>query len=197
MTELQTPIPEDAGGEPPISEPDEELAARCQRGDGEAFSELVRRYERPLFNAAYRIVGAPEPAAEVTQEALVKAWQSIGTFDTERRFFSWVYRIAVNEALDLVAQRRRSAPLDEDFYERNPKTPPPDPEGLARAHERVEHLHDALQELAMEQRVVIVLKHLRGYSYAEISEILELPEKTVKSRLFEGRRRLRRLLTAS
>jgi RNA polymerase sigma-70 factor (ECF subfamily) len=173
-----------------MSEPDDDAVwvASCLQGHPDAFEPLVRRYERPLFNVAYRIVGDYEDARDVTQNAFVKAFERLDTFDPERRFFSWLYRIAVNEGLNL---RRGRRPLD---------TLPPglaaheDPMDGLEARERRGRVQAALDRLSGEHRDVVVLRHFGELSYEEIAEALEVPEKTVKSRLFSARKRLAELL---
>ena len=166
------------------------LVQACLRGDRTAFDELVDRYERPLFNASYRITGSVEDAMDATQTAFVNAFEKLHSFDQSHRFFSWIYRIAVNQALDLVGQRRPTLELDD-----NTPTGGPDPERTYREIEAGDALDRAMAELTVDYRAVIHLKHIEGFSYLEISELLEIPEKTVKSRLFSARRKLRLILT--
>ena len=165
------------------------LVQACLQGDRSAFDELVDRYQRTLFNIAFRITGSVDDAMDVTQSAFVAAYEKLHTFDPSRRFFSWIYRITCNRALKLVEKRRPLAVLDADVHstEANPET-------SFGTTEAGDFLERALQELGPDHRIAIVLKHILGYSYREISELLDLPEKTVKSRLFTARRRLRTVL---
>jgi RNA polymerase sigma-70 factor (ECF subfamily) len=168
--------------------PDEALVARCLRGEVEAFEPLVSRYQRVLYNAAYRLLGDREEARDAAQAALVKASEKLSSFNPSYRFFSWIYRIVVNEALNVRERRKPSALLDAD-----PSAGPGIEEALA-ARERRDSVQAALLRLSGEDREVIVLRHFAEQSYAEIGETLGLPEKTVKSRLHEARRRLGRML---
>ena len=165
------------------------LVTACLRGDLEAFDELVDRYQAPLFNAAYRITGSVDDAMDATQGAFVNAFEKLGTFDPKYRFFSWIYRIVINQSLNLVDRRRAATGLDVEL----PATDD-SPEKTFDGTERARLLEHALMELAAEHRTVILLKHLEGFSYREIGELLGLPEKTVKSRLFTARQRLRLIL---
>jgi RNA polymerase sigma-70 factor (ECF subfamily) len=170
-------------------DPDAMLVRACLAGDSTAYEVLVHRYSGPLYNAAYRITHSREDAVDAIQSAFVNAWRRLDSFDFSHRFFSWIYRIAVNEALDMVARRRREAVLDESV-----PVPTVDP-GAERAEaERTELVQRALMELKPAERAIVVLKHFRGLSYPEIAEILGIPEKKVKSRLFEARERLRRVM---
>ncbi len=166
------------------------LVQSCLRGDRHAFDELVDRYEGPIYSAAYRITGSVEDAMDATQNAFVKAYEKLHTFDPEYRFFSWIYRIAVNQALNLVGRRREASEFDDETHASGP-----DPEQSFEAAEVGGHLQQALLELEPHYRTVVILKHLEGFSYREIGELLEIPEKTVKSRLFTARQRLRENLT--
>lgn len=165
------------------------LVAACLRGDNSAFDELVERYEGPLFNAAYRITGSVDDAMDATQAAFVKAFEKLDTFNPEYRFFSWIYRIVVNQSLNLVGRRREEPGLDGEL----PATIR-SPEVVFDGDEKARALELALLELSPEQRTVILLKHLEGFSYQEIGKLLGVSEKTVKSRLFTARRRLRLIL---
>ena len=165
------------------------LVQACLQGDRSAFDELVDRYQRVLYNAAYRITGSVDDAMDVTQSAFVAAWENLHTFDPSRRFFSWMYRIACNLALKLVERRRPLAALDAEVHSTDST-----PEVVYGATESGEFLQRALLELGPDQRIVIVLKHIQGFSYREVSELLDIPEKTVRSRLFSARRRLRSVL---
>ena len=166
------------------------LIEACLRGDRRAFDKLVDRYEGPLFSAAYRITGSVEDAMDATQSAFVNAYEKLHTFDPTYRFFSWIYRIAVNQSLNLVGSRKEQTELEE-----NTATVGRGPAEIFDSNETSGQLKRALDELASDYRTVIVLKHLEGFSYREIGELLDIPEKTVKSRLFTARQRLRAILT--
>jgi RNA polymerase sigma-70 factor (ECF subfamily) len=166
------------------------LVEACLRGDRHAFDELVDRYEGPIFSAAYRITGSVEDAMDATQNAFVNAYEKLHTFDPSYRFFSWIYRIAVNQSLNLVGRRR-----DQTTFEEDAPAAAPDPSEVFDTTEIRGQLKQALLELEPYYRTVIVLKHLEGFSYREIAELLEIPEKTVKSRLFTARQQLRVNLT--
>jgi RNA polymerase sigma-70 factor, ECF subfamily len=169
-------------------DPDEALVARCLRGEVQAFEPLVLRYQRVLYNAAYRLLGDREDARDVAQGALVKAYEKLSSFDPRYRFFSWIYRIVVNEALNTRGRRRPSAPLAADL------AGGPGVEEAIVSRERSDTVQAALLQLSTDDREVIVLRHFAELSYAEIGETLGIAEKTVKSRLHEARQRLGRML---
>jgi RNA polymerase sigma-70 factor (ECF subfamily) len=168
---------------------DETLVQRCLSGDTEAFGELVGRYERPIFNVALRMLRDREEARDATQNAFVKAWQHLDQFDRNRRFFSWLYRIAVNEALNRATRRRKAEPLDDNLVDRGLSPA----EGAERSEQAV-LVERAVHRLTDTYREVIVLRHWLDLSYDEISEALHVPAKTVKSRLFSARARLAEIL---
>lgn len=165
------------------------LVDACLNGDTTAFDALVEKYRGPLYSAAYRITGSRDDALEATQSAFVKAYENLGRFQPRFKFFSWIYRIGINESLNLTRRRVRTAEIPLDL----PDTAV-SPETAASQAETSRALRRALQRLSDDHRVAIVLRHLQGLSYLEIAETLDIPVKTVKSRLFEARRRLRRLL---
>lgn len=166
-----------------------ELVRRCVAGDADAFEPLVARYERPIFNVALRMVGDHEDARDLTQTTFVNAFEKLRSYDSRHRFFSWIYRIAINECLNFRARRRSGEALD-------PMLPSPgrDPEHAAAASELEVRIQAALLELPAPQRLVVVLRHFMDLSYGEISAVLLVPEKTVKSRLYSARERLGAIL---
>lgn len=170
---------------------DASLVQRCLDGDGRAFEALVRAYEKVLFNVALRMTNDREDARDITQTVFLKAWRHLGTYDRRHKFFSWIYRILMNETLNALARRRPSEPLDERLVAREPS---PD----ERAHELQmrEHVHGALMTLTPEDRELVVLRHLLHHGYEEIAELKGIPAKTVKSRLYTARQRLCHALRA-
>ena len=170
---------------------DQELVRACLRGNTAAFAELVDRYQKVVYNAALRLVGDRDDALDVTQNVFVAAFEKLSTFNPKYRFFSWIYRMTVNQSLNLINQKKSLEPLSPALVSRE-KTPV---ESLAAA-EREEAISDALLALKIESRVVIVLRHFGECSYREMSYILDLPEKTIKSRLFSARHQLKDILLA-
>ncbi|MDX1632417.1 MAG: sigma-70 family RNA polymerase sigma factor [Thermoanaerobaculia bacterium] len=157
-------------------------------GDPDAFGLLIEKYEKPIFNVAYRITGSTDDAMDATQTAFTNAYENLEQFDPSHRFFSWIYRIAVNASLDMVKGR------DEVEMSRPEPDPRRGPEERAEARETSARVQKALLELTEDHRTVIVLRHYLGLSYAEIGEVVSIPVKTVRSRLYEARQRLRSLL---
>lgn len=171
------------------SDRDELIVEACLSGERKAFEVLVERYERKLYNAAYRVLGDADDAMEATQSAFVKAYERLGTFDTSHRFFPWMYRILINESLNIVSRRKRFEELDSRVPASGRS-----PDEKYGDEEMARHLQAAVRQLKPGYRVVVALRHYQGFSYREIAEILHIPEKTVKSRLFTARQQLRDLL---
>lgn len=171
---------------------DARLVRDCQRGDRRAFETLLRNYERPIYNAALRMLDNQDDAKDVTQTVFLKAYENIDRYNPEFRFYSWIYRIALNESINVINARKRLTPIEED------RTPdwrnPEDETGDAQLSNRIQ---EALMSISTDYRTVIVMKHFLGCSYRDISLILEIPEKTVKSRLYTARRRMRDVLKSS
>jgi RNA polymerase sigma-70 factor (ECF subfamily) len=169
------------------------LLARYRSGDREAFAELVIRYQRPVYNAAFWIVRKAEDASDVTQSVFLKVAEQLNDYDPDYKFFSWIYRIAVNESLNLLRRNRREEELDEEID--IPASERENPERKAGDAQLARRIQEAMMRMSTNDRMVLTLRHFSECSYEEIGQILELDEKTVKSRLFEARRRLRDLLT--
>ena len=170
---------------------DAALVLQCQGGDRRAFEILLARHERQVFGVAYRVLNHREDASDVTQTAFLQAYEHLDQFDPSQRFSSWLYRIAVNEAVNIVRVRQRSEPLVDDVVSDRVG-----PDALAVQGQSDSAIQRALMALKLEYRTVIVLKHLQDCSYEEIAQILDCAVKTVKSRLFTARQALRDSLLA-
>lgn len=169
---------------------DWESITRFKDGNLAAFSELIERYQTVVFNCAFRIVGDMEDAADVTQSVFLKLYQHVESVDSSRPFFSWLYRVAVNEAIDHKRRRKPHDVLDEEVIEATNTSP--DQQLVQRDREAV--LMRAMDHLSEEQRSVVVLRHFAELSYRDIAGVLEIPESQVKSRLYAARQRLKDIL---
>jgi len=165
---------------------DAELVRLSGQGDRRAFETLVLRYQRPVYNVAMRMLRNAEDARDVSQSVFLKAFMHVADFDPNYRFYSWIYRIAINESINLLNGRRRSGPVPEDAPSEGLE-----PQETVESLQRGRQVQDALMTLNEDYRAVIVLRHFLDCSYEDIAEILGLPEKTVKSRLFSARQRLK------
>jgi RNA polymerase sigma-70 factor (ECF subfamily) len=174
-----------------VENDDAELVERCRRGDAEAFTALVVRYQKPVWNAAYWILRSADDASDVTQTAFLKVVESLDSYDPRYRFFSWIYRIAVNESLNMLRRNGHEEALDDeaDFPDAAE-----DPEVRCAAAERSERLRSALLGMSPNDRAVLMLRHFGELSYEAIGETLGIDAKTVKSRLFDARHRLGEIL---
>ena len=143
---------------------------------------MIKEYERPIYNAAYRILGNIDDAADVTQTVFMKAFERLDQYNPEYKFFSWIYRIAVNESINLHNRNKNLQSLeDEDIAGAS------NPEEDVDANKLSRIIQAGLMELQDDYRVVVVLRHFSDMSYRDISVVLHIPEKTVKSRLYSAR----------
>jgi RNA polymerase sigma-70 factor (ECF subfamily) len=170
---------------------DQALIERCKRGDRRALEEMVGIYEKPVYNAAYRILGNPDDAADTTQVVFLKTFENLESYNPKYKFFSWIYRITVNESINQIKRFRKLQPLDENEAA---ATRGPDANVEANDLERV--LQEGLMALTNDYRTVMVLRHFADCSYRQISDILQIPEKTVKSRLYSARQLMKENLRA-
>jgi RNA polymerase sigma-70 factor, ECF subfamily len=164
------------------------LVRQVLAGQTDCFGVLVGRYQKVMYTVALRMLGNAADAQDATQDAFVKAYQRLASFDSQYRFYSWMYRILVNECLNLNRDRRPEDLLDEQTAGRGT------PFDTTLESERREQIQMALLRLTPDYRTVIVLRHFAGQSYGEIAEALAIPEKTVKSRLYSARQKLGELL---
>ena len=154
------------------------------------FPTLLASYLPRVHRAALGLLGDEQEAREVAQEALAKAYAAREAYDPERPFYPWLYRIVRNTALDARAKRRPVSGLD---AERVASVAPDALDALSQA-EAIAAVRRALERVSEEHREILAMRHFQDLSYAEIGELLGLPEGTVMSRLFRARRALARVL---
>jgi RNA polymerase sigma-70 factor (ECF subfamily) len=138
-----------------MSKPDDtRLIERCIKGDRKAFETLLIQYEKPVFNAAYRMLNSKEDASDVTQTVFLKVYESLDSFDPSRRFFSWVYRIALNESINVLGKQKRLEPLQHE-----PADDGKSPEQEVASAELSAEIQAALMTVKTDYRTVVILKH--------------------------------------
>ncbi|HLX13361.1 MAG TPA: sigma-70 family RNA polymerase sigma factor [Bacteroidota bacterium] len=165
---------------------DSEVVKRCLAGETDAFGEIVDRYQKVVFNAVVRMINDADDAQDVAQTVFIKAYENLNSYNPQYKFFSWLYKIAVNEGLNFIRHRKHTDELDV-----NTRSSDRSPEEAITESELSEPLDKAMKDLKEEYRTVIVMKHLLGLSYKEMSDLLSVPEKTIKSRLFSARQILK------
>jgi len=158
-------------------------------GDSAAFELLIDKYQKKIFKLAFRIVNDYNDAEDITQSVFIKAYEKLDTFDPKHKFFSWLYRIAINESLNFLDKKKHYEGIDQNMVSKE-RTP----EETFYNIELNRNIQDALMNLKSDYRVVMILKHLNNLSYSEISQVLKIPEKTVKSRLFSARQLVKNIL---
>lgn len=182
---------------------EEILVNRSKIGDIEAFEELISKYQKRVFNIVLRIVGNADEAEDVSQEVFLKVFKSIAGFKGNSSFYTWLYRITINECMDFIKKRKKTAaysldaPLetDEDELKKEVEDKSESTEDKVERKEVREYIVKALMTLTAEYRSVIVLRDIQGFSYEEIAHILKCPEGTVKSRINRARSELKNRLS--
>ena len=180
--------------EPKTPLEDAQVVRQVLRGRQEAFSVLVERYQKPIFNFIYRFYGNYELAQELTQETFLRCYQFLKSYDPERKFSTWLYTVAKNLCIDELKKQRAAheVPLDDVL----PAIDARDVEGAVDCNAQVKcirreedfKLLEALQELPSAARTVLLLHYFQGLSYQEIGETLGLPVSTVKIRIFRAKK---------
>ena len=169
-----------------------ELVSRAQNGDRNAFSELVRIHVQGVMNVVYRMYGDMQVAEDAAQETFIQAWIRLHSYRPQSSLRNWLYRIAVNTAIDILRKEKRILPgAVEDLHLTDSA---PGPEALFASFERAEMVQSAVLALPEASRAVLVLREYEGLSYQEIAEALDIPVGTVMSRLNYGRKLLREKL---
>jgi RNA polymerase sigma-70 factor (ECF subfamily) len=166
------------------------LIAASRRGDAAAYDALVGAYQDRIYQVTYRVTGNPEDASDAAQEAFLKAFRSLRAFRGDAAFGTWLHRIAVNAALDIV---RRRPPQTRDLPDAA-ATPTDAQDRELERRELQRRIHRAMLTLPTDQRVAVVLRDVQGLAYGEIASVLQVPVGTVRSRLSRAREALRHLL---
>lgn len=175
---------------------DVQLIEKTLAGDKAAFGELVCRYQDRLYNMVTHTIGCAVEAEDVVQEAFVQAYTKLSSFRQDSAFYTWLYRIAVNAA---ISRRRKKRPtISVEHHQEVSGTEPLDdaemPTERLEREERVSQVHEALGQLNEQHRAILVLREIEGFCYEEISEILDMPIGTVRSRLHRARSHLKEQL---
>lgn len=174
---------------------DQSLVARALRGDKHAFGDLAAQHRDALYSFAFRMLGDREQAFDVSQQVFIRAWLRLDTFDQSRRFRTWLFAIAANTCTDLLRRGgERNIVLDDGFAINGPTGDDVSPLEAVAKMDLQRTVAAALQHLSEAERTAVILKHIHGFTYREISEMTNMPVGTVKSHTYRGRRKLAQLL---
>jgi RNA polymerase sigma-70 factor (ECF subfamily) len=172
--------------------------AQALQGDVDAFGELVRLFERPVYNLAYRMLSNSKEAEDVAQEAFLKAYMNLHRYDPQRSFKTWLLSITSNHCIDMLRKRRLTwLSIEDEQLPPHPalvSAPQANPEAMALTHELSQQIQILLDHLPEEYRVVVILRYWNDLSYAEIAEMLSTTESAIKSRLFRARQSLAKMI---
>ena len=168
---------------------DNKLISNTLNGNIESFGKLVEKYQEKMLNLALQITHDKDAAKDMAQTTFIKSYQNLKHFNTSKKFFSWIYRITLNESLNYKRHSQYSEKISEDVNENNTSSQ----EDIER-QEISTSVHNAINTLDDKYKSLIILKHFQELSYEEIAEITELPIGKVKSRLYIARENLRNIL---
>jgi RNA polymerase sigma-70 factor, ECF subfamily len=177
-----------------VAQSEDRLIQLARSGDQEAYGALVSRHYAGVIQVVYRMCGERQVAEDAAQEAFMRAWLKLTTFQPEASFRNWLYRIALNAALDVLRRGKPQVAIDADdtILLADPAL---GPEAALIARERADRVQSAIRSLPEAARAVLVLREYSGLSYQEISEVLDIPTGTVMSRLNYAREKLRQILS--
>lgn len=181
---------------------EKQLIEQCRKGDVSAFEHLISLYDKKVYNIALRMLGNKDDASELAQEVFIRIFKSIKKFRGESLLSTWVYRITTNMCLDELRRRKKASfvyidegvSFNDSELELQLPTDAPGPQETVERIELKTAIEKALHILSEEQRMVIVLRDIQGFSYKEIARILRIPSGTVKSRVSRARTALKKVL---
>ncbi len=181
--------------------PDIDLIRQALAGDQQGYREILKRYRAPLYNLLFRMVHNKMEAEDLVQEAFIKAFGALATFNDEYAFSTWLFKIAINNCIDHFRKKRlKTFSLDKPIDARDGeiRRELPDvtyqPENTLLSKEKTQLIEQAIQNLPEKYRISIILRHTEEKSYEEISQILNIPLGTVKARIFRAREMLKKQL---
>jgi RNA polymerase sigma-70 factor (ECF subfamily) len=172
------------------------LVERCRQGDKDSFAQLMRLYEKQVYNFTYRMLGNEEEAEDLTQDIFVSAFRGIRRFRGEAKFSTWLYRIALNQTRNRIKylSKRKffakwSKRVDSEEYDgpENLADSGPSPEHWTLTKDLATHVQECLAKMPPQARQILILRDIQGFSYEELSDMLSLNPGTVKSRLHRAR----------
>lgn len=179
---------------PDNQQTDQQLVERVQRGDKHAFDLLVLKYQHKIVGLVSRYLRDHSEVLDVTQEAFIKAYRSIGGFRGDSQFYTWMYRIAINTAKNYLVSRSRRPPDqdidvdDGEFHDNSAVLKDiENPENNLATRQLEEVVYKAIDDLPEELKVAVTLREFEGLSYEEIAEVMDCPVGTVRSRIFRAR----------
>jgi len=175
---------------PQVASNEAQLISEAAQGSTGAFAELVRLYRMQVIRTAYGVLGSQDEAEDVAQEVFLKVWHSLNTFQRETSFSSWLYRITLNTAIDVLRHRKEEVGLDIDYV-----SPTIRPEEAALRKDNQQRVREAIAKLPENARIALTLREFEQLSYKEISEILQIPIGTVMSRINYARVSLKKILS--
>ena len=183
---------------------DLKIIESCLLGNTQMFSRLIDNYKNMVYNLAYRMSSNSQEAEDISQEAFLRAYQSLARFNSSYKFSTWLYQITLNiirdrfkkKGLNYVSLDTPIKTDDSEFYPQ-PLDSTNDPEQIVARQEDARAVQQAINSLSLKYREVLVLRHLQDLSYIEIANILKLPQGTVKVRLYRAREQLRKILSDS
>lgn len=180
---------------------DVDLVKKAKEGDSKAYDQLTLLYKDVVYSIVYRMVHNKQEAEDLTQEAFIKAYKSINSFNEEYAFSTWLFKIATNNCIDFFRKRKlKTYSMDEtvkykdDEFKQEYATDDPDIEHDLVADERTQIIRTAIEQLPKKYRIVIELRHTKEHSYEQIAEELDLPLGTIKARIFRAREMLNKSL---
>ncbi|MGV3487379.1 MAG: RNA polymerase sigma factor SigW [Tuberibacillus sp.] len=186
-----------------MSDIDKQLIKKVKKGNHEAFARLVDLYKSQVYNICLRMVKIPAEAEDLAQEAFIRAFTNIGKYETDKKFSTWLYRIATNLSIDFLRKKKPGVYLDAELpgtegFDMHSQLSANDPlpEDQVVQKETSAWLQDEIDQLPPKYRAAIILKYMEDLSLKEISEVLDLPVPTVKTRIHRGREALKERLAA-
>ena len=187
-----------------MSDLDKQLIKKVRKGDHEAFAQIIDQYKTQVYNICLRMVRIPAEAEDLAQEVFIRAYTNIDKYDIDKKLSTWLYRIATNISIDYLRKKKPGAYLDAEvpgtdgnftMYSQLSSADPL-PEEQVIQNESNDWLQDEVNQLPPKYRAAIILKYMEDLSIKEMSEILEIPEATVKTRIHRGREALRERLVS-
>jgi len=170
------------------------IIKECLNGNKEAFSQIIRDFQKQIFSLCLQFLNSPQDAEDATMDIFLKIYNSLNSYNPDYKFKNWIFRIAINHITDILRKRRREKIIFSEFPEEIRHNEPKTPEFIFFKKLEINRVKEAIKQIPQRYKTVLMLKYYHDFSYEQIAEILNIPRNTVASLIFRGKQELRKKL---
>jgi|Deesub1362B_J571_1020462.scaffolds.fasta_scaffold00100_22 RNA polymerase sigma-70 factor (ECF subfamily) len=168
------------------------MIRECLNGNKEAFTKIVRHFQKQVFILCLQFLNSPQDAEDATMDIFLKIYSSLNSYNPDYKFTNWVFKIAINHLIDILRKRKREKIFFSEFLEKMKHNELVTPEFIFFKKLEINRIRNAMKQIPLKYKIVLMLKYYHDFSYEQIAEILNIPRNTVASLIFRGKQELRK-----